>query len=212
LTVDREGVVVVLPTGVHERHAAKLIREKQVWLERTLERFERSRSAVALRDLGDGGSVPYLDGVLDLKVVQRPGTRGSVSLAKSGECLTVRNAEVSRDSVVALLESWYRRQAHSEIGDRLDAVVARNGTTYRSLSIRGQRTRWGSCSSKGGMSFNWRLLMAPEHVLDYVVEHEAAHLEVMDHSPRFWNLIDQRVPNWRSQRDWLREHGDTLFL
>jgi predicted metal-dependent hydrolase len=110
------------------------------------------------------------------------------------------------------LERWYRRQARTEIAARLDAAVARAGTTYSGLTIRGQRTRWASCSSKGAMSFNWRLLLAPAAVLDYVVEHEVCHLEVMDHSPRFWALLAARVPDWRAHSGWLRRYGSTLVL
>ena len=91
------------------------------------------------------------------------------------------------------LERWYRRQAKLEIAPRLDAATARAGTSYTGLTIRGQRTRWASRSSSGGMSFNWRLLLAPPEILDYVVEHEVAHIEVMDHSPRFWRLLASRV-------------------
>ena len=95
---------------------------------------------------------------------------------------------------------------------RLDTAVARAGTSYRGLTIRSQRTRWASCSSKGGMSFNWRLLLAPPAILDYVVEHEVCHLEVMDHSPRFWALLESRVPDWRTPSRWLKRYGSTLVL
>ncbi len=84
------------------------------------------------------------------------------------------------------LEAWYRRQARAEVAPRLDAAVARAGRSYTTLQIRGQRTRWASCSTSGAMSFNWRLLLAPAEILDYVVEHEVAHLDVQDHSERFW--------------------------
>ncbi len=112
----------------------------------------------------------------------------------------------------AAIERWYRRQARAEIGPRLDAATARAGTTYEGLTIRGQKTRWASCSSRNHMSFNWRLLLAPEAVLDYVVEHEVCHLEVMDHSPRFWALLESRVPDWREHARWLRRYGATLRL
>jgi predicted metal-dependent hydrolase len=110
------------------------------------------------------------------------------------------------------LERLYRRLARREIAARLDAAVASVGATYSGLSIRSQRTRWASCSATGGMSFNWRLLLAPEPVLDYVVWHEVCHLEVRDHSRRFWALVEARFPSWREQRRWLRLHGGTLVL
>jgi predicted metal-dependent hydrolase len=110
------------------------------------------------------------------------------------------------------LERLYRRLARREIAARLDAAVASVGASYSGLSIRSQRTRWASCSASGGMSFNWRLLLAPEPVLDYVVWHEVCHLEIRDHSRRFWALVDSRFPGWREQRRWLRVYGGTLVL
>ena len=102
--------------------------------------------------------------------------------------------------------------ARLEVGERLDRASALAGTPYRDLVIRAQRTRWASCSASGRMSFNWRLLLAPESVLDYVVWHEVAHLQVLDHSPRFWALLERHWPRYREDRDWLRRHGATLVL
>ena len=119
---------------------------------------------------------------------------------------------VPKRDAEAALERWYRRQARTEIGERLDAVTARHGTPYDGLTIRSQKTRWASCSSRGHMSFNWRLLLAPPEVLDYVVEHEVCHLEILDHSSRFWALLEARVPDWRDHARWLRRYGATLRL
>ena len=83
---------------------------------------------------------------------------------------------------------------------------------YKAVRIANQRTRWGSCSTTGAMSFNWRLLLAPPEILDYVVWHEACHLVHMDHSPRFWSLLERHVPDYRAPRRWLRDHGATLVL
>ncbi|HEU5215044.1 MAG TPA: M48 family metallopeptidase [Gaiellaceae bacterium] len=85
------------------------------------------------------------------------------------------------------------------------------GVAYRRIRIGGQRTLWGSCSPKGTLSFNWRLVLAPVDVLDYVVVHELCHLRVPNHSRRFWALVEGRRPYWREQRDWLREHGAELL-
>ena len=110
------------------------------------------------------------------------------------------------------MERLYRRLAREEIARRLDEAVEQIGASYSGLSVRGQSTRWASCSAKGAISFNWRLLLAPEPVLDYVVWHEICHLEIRDHSPRFWALVERRCPGWREQRDWLRCYGATLVL
>ncbi len=104
------------------------------------------------------------------------------------------------------------RIAARELISALAAEEAeRLGVAYRRIRIGGQRTLWGSCSPGGTLSFNWRLVLAPAEVLDYVVVHELCHLRVPNHSPRFWGLVEGRRPHWREQRDWLREHGPELL-
>jgi predicted metal-dependent hydrolase len=85
------------------------------------------------------------------------------------------------------------------------------GVTVRRIEVRDQRTRWGSCSTRGTLSFNWRLVLAPFDVLDYVVVHELCHLVEPNHSRRFWRLLETRRPGWRAQRDWLDRHGPELL-
>src|SRR5215212_8607611 len=148
------------------------------------------------------GTLPYLGATL--RVVAQPGRE---RVHRRGDVLLVPPADAGE-----AIERYYRRRARAEIGPRLDAATARAGSRHTGLTIRGQRTRWASCSSEGRMSFNWRLLLAPEDILDYVVEHEVCHLEVMDHSPRFWALLESRVPGWRAHAAWLRRYGSTLVL
>jgi predicted metal-dependent hydrolase len=85
------------------------------------------------------------------------------------------------------------------------------GVEPKRVQIRDQRSRWGSCSTRGTLSFNWRLVLAPFEVLDYVVVHELCHLREPNHSRRFWKLVEQRRPDWRAQRGWLHEHGPELL-
>jgi predicted metal-dependent hydrolase len=201
VTVDAtRGVEVVLPRRAPEREAAAAIRELRPWIERRVAELAGARATVAAR----GATVPYLGRTLAL-VNDFP---GRTRVARRGETLLV---PAGSDRTPAL-ERWYRRAARAEIEPRLERACALAGTSYSRLTIRGQRTRWGSCSQRGAMSFNWRLLLAPEAVLDYVIWHEVCHLEVMDHSSRFWRLVASRSPGYREQARWLRTHGATLVL
>jgi predicted metal-dependent hydrolase len=110
-----------------------------------------------------------------------------------------------------LTEEQGRREAHARISLIAQSEAAALGVAYTRLTLRDQRSRWGSCSSKGALSFNWRLVLAPHDVLDYVVVHEVCHLREPNHSRRFWDLVEKRRPQWRKQRDWLREHGPELL-
>ncbi|MFL5862152.1 MAG: M48 family metallopeptidase [Solirubrobacteraceae bacterium] len=199
VTVDVHGVEVVLPRRAPEREAAAAIRELEPWIRRRVRELERAQEMVAAR----GDSVPYLGEMLTVRSERgrtRVHRRGDVLLAPAG---AERNPA---------LERWYRRAARGEIAARLDRACAMAGHAYTNLTIRGQRTRWASCSRSGAMSFNWRLLLAPEPVLDYVVWHEVCHLEVMDHSPRFWARLESWCPDYREHSRWLRRHGQTLVL
>jgi predicted metal-dependent hydrolase len=108
------------------------------------------------------------------------------------------------------IERWYREQARRRIG----AVAAREaeslGVVYGKIGIRDPRTRWGSCSSRRNLSFSWRLVLAPLEVLEYVVVHELCHLRELNHSKRFYRLLDEARPGWREQAAWLREYGHEL--
>jgi predicted metal-dependent hydrolase len=200
VTVDAtRGVEVVLPRRAPEREAAAAIRELRPWIERRVAELASARAVVAAR----GETVPYLGQTLAL--VREP---GRTRVTRHGDELRVPAGQELQPA----LERWYRRTARGEVEPRLDRACALAGTSYSRLSIRGQRTRWASCSRTGAMSFNWRLLLAPEAVLDYVVWHEVCHLEVMDHSPRFWRLLAARSPGYREQLRWLRAHGATLVL
>jgi predicted metal-dependent hydrolase len=200
VTIDSaRGVEVVLPRRAAEREAAAAIRELRPWIERRVAELDRARASVLAR----GDTVPYLGQPLTL--VAQPGrTRAH----RRGDLLLVPDGAEQ----VPAIERFYRRAARGEIAARLDAACARAGVSYSSLTIRGQRTRWASCSSSGSMSFNWRLLLAPEPVLDYVVWHEVCHLRVHDHSRRFWALVESHCPGYREQVRWLRRNGATLVL
>ena len=212
IVVDADGVEVVVPRRMALRHVEPFVREKRPWIERTLRRYQDAVVDGPIDvDLRDGGEVPYLGEQLDLDVRVEPG-RTRPHVRRRGDVLTVKVARRGREPIRDALERWYRREARAEVEWRLDEAVARAGTSYSRLTIRQQRTRWASCSSNGSMSFNWRLLLAPAEILDYVVEHEVAHLEVLDHSPRFWRLVRSRVPDYKQHERWLRRNGPALRL
>ena len=108
-------------------------------------------------------------------------------------------------------EGEARRAVRELVEVVADEEAAELGVGYARIQVRDQRTRWGSCSTRGTLSFNWRLALAPFAVLDYVVVHELCHLREPNHSRRFWSLVESRRPGWREQREWLRRHGAELL-
>jgi predicted metal-dependent hydrolase len=191
------------------REAEEFVAQKRPWIERTLRAYRAAEAALPPARLEDGGEVPYLGFNLSLRVNVEPWrTRAGVS--RRGGTLHVGVLEADGGAVRDAVIAWYRRRARVEIAERLDWATLRAGSRYAKLQIRDPSSRWASCSSTGAMSFSWRLLLAPEPVLAYVVEHEVAHLDVMDHSQRFWSLLESRCPDYREHERWLRRYGAAL--
>ena len=211
IQVSAEGVEVVVPRRLPMSDVEPFVEEKRPWIERTLRRMREAEAEHAPPLLEDRGQVPFLGERLTLRVHAEP-ARTRPHVARRGSTLHLKVAEPGPGPLRDALERWYRRQAREEVAARLDAACARAATPYTTLQIRGQSTRWASCSSTGAMSFNWRLLLAPAEILDYVVEHEVVHLQIHDHSPRFWAELKKRAPGYEAQEKWLRRHGQSLRL
>ena len=128
------------------------------------------------------------------------------------EALQAETEEKYTPEQRAGLEKRYRQAAREYIPKRADYFAQRIGVSYERIRIAEQKTRWGSCSSRGTLSFNWKLMLAPPKVLDYVVVHELCHRKEMNHSPRFWKLVEEIIPDYKEYRKWLKENGNTLQL
>jgi len=124
--------------------------------------------------------------------------------------IVVRRGPASRTPVERSLESWLRRQARAEIEKHLAAVTTRLRQSPRRLYVMGQRTKWGNCSTERNLSFNWRLILAPDFVLRYLVTHEAVHLAVPDHSAKFWLTVQSLCRETERAKQWLSASGHKL--
>ena len=194
-----DSVRVTLPARTPEREAAAAVAELRPWIERRLAEARAVRERLAV----PAGHVPYLGGLLALR--PEPGRSRA---HRRGDVLLVPAGAAGRPAV----ERFFRRAARAEIAPRVRDACRALGREATALTIRGQRTRWGSCSAAGALSFNWRLLLGPPEVLDYVVWHEACHLVHLDHAARFWALLAEHRPGYREPQRWLRAHGGALVL
>jgi predicted metal-dependent hydrolase len=192
-------VELVLPRGVSVRTGLRFVATKRGWIEARLEALPQP--------------VPFVEGAIlpVLGVAHR--IRREFSLAAplvriiDGE-IRVRSdplhlARRVRDHLVAM--------AQAEISLRAHRLAARIGREVARVSVRDTRSRWGSCSGQGNLSFSWRLIFAPEPVLEYVVAHEVSHLAEMNHGPCFWRLVESLTPNTREPRAWLKRHRNQLL-
>ena len=136
--------------------------------------------------------------------------RGSVE--RRGPVLRVSAASLGEDALRSLIERWYRAEATTHFARRVEHYASRLGVRPSKVTIRGQHSRWGSCSAKGTVSLNWRLMLVPGELADYVVVHELCHLRHLDHSPRFWAMVGGVIPDYRRRRRRLNALQDHLPL
>ena len=201
------GLTIVIPKSYRLTQLPSLLNEKRQWILVKLAKYGHLRLLSAGKEVDSGDTIPYLG--RDLHVVRRKNDGEADSIRVEGNRLVV-SLKSTNARLNLVLEEWYRREAEKLIRKRTNELCARLGVTYGRLSIRGAKTRWGSCSQKGNLNFNWKLLMVPELVIDYVIIHELAHLKEMNHTKKFWNLVAQHCPQWRKHRRWLKDHEAEL--
>lgn len=152
----------------------------------------------------DGAYFPYLGQEYELEIrrylsYKKPGVK------LEGNKLVVLTARTDSAAVESAVRGWYLQQARQVIGNRVQHYRQFMGEEVTAIRIKDVKSRWGSCSSKRNLNFNWRLVMAPMEVLDYVVVHELCHLKEMNHSGAFWELVEAVLPEYKKQRKWLKE-------
>lgn len=197
------GLIVVIPKSYKSDQIPTLLKEKERWISDKLTKYCQVQRHSSSRALKDGDTIPYLG--RDLEVITRQSYRNVERVNVEPNKLVV-DLKAGNNRLGIVLERWYRMKAAQLIDEKAKKLSARMGLTYNRLSIKGQKTRWGSCSQKGNLSFNWKLLMVPEPVIDYVIIHELAHLKEMNHTKRFWQLVDRHCPEWRDHKKWLKDH------
>ena len=121
-----------------------------------------------------------------------------------------RLARSSLPKAAGLFETWYKQQARLFLAERVSAIAAKHAFHYQNIRISSARTRWGSCSSRGTLSFTYRLVLAPLEVVDYVVMHELVHTQIHNHSKTFWNKVAELMPDYQSRLAWLKKNGKFL--
>lgn len=218
-SVRQNMLFQVLPEGVPRVYAPKYMRlrdidemvckqaEALLQMQRDVDRrLEENRRIHPVTE----GSAIFIEGV-PCVLHLHAGERIAGVIADGEFHLTLPRPDSDPD-VRAAIRSVLSARALECIRSRLAFYVPRIGRTPGRVTVRDQKSRWGSCSSKGNLNFNWKLIMAPPQALDYVVIHELCHLYEFNHSPRFWQRVQQQMPDYASWKKWLKVHGEDLFL
>lgn len=188
-------VTLTLPHGVSEETALNFAQEKSAWLRRQM-----SKQPTQIH-VAHGAALP-IEGHM-IQIAPGSGRR----IVVDGDVMQVPGHP---HQVASRVQAWLKTHARHRLAEASDQYAAQIGRRFSRLTLRDTRSRWGSCTSEGGLMYSWRLILAPPEVLRYVAAHEVAHLVEMNHSPAFWSIVDRLYPSYDTPRRWLRENGSAL--
>lgn len=163
----------------------------------------------------DGEQFLYRGNTIELKIIRYP--RKLIRVFLEGQSLVVNLPmdlleQDCASNIMEALKLWYKAQARKILQDKLDIQAKRMQVSFQTFRLKEQKTRWGSCSSKGNLNLNWRIIMAPDPAMDYIIIHELAHLTHLNHSNQFWQRVAEFMPEYADWRKWFKDHGQNLRL
>lgn len=213
LTVDEPGLVTVaVPAGTPAEQVEATVRRRAGWI---IRHDGAEAAALPARRFASGESLPYLGRSVRMTVYPSDGDEVAVRFHHWQFDVDVPislQGEERQKEVRAAFVSWYRERAALKLPPRVERVASHLGVRPAVVLIRDQQRRWASCAPDGTLRFNWRAIMAPPALVDYIVAHELAHLRVRGHTPEYWAVVAQAVPDYRQRREKLRDIGPQLRI
>jgi predicted metal-dependent hydrolase len=206
LIVQPSGRLIVrAPLRTSQKEIRLLVDKNAEWIRNKQELVKSTYTPVVPKRFLTGENFYFLGNPYPLEIVNA----GPPALTFDSKFYLSKTALPNARIV---FERWYRKQALDTLTHRVQHFASLHGFRYTQVKISAARTRWGSCSARGNLSFTWRLVMAPLPVIDYVVVHELVHLKVRNHSRLFWDQVEKLLPDYKDRRSWLKEHGSSLNL
>ncbi len=201
-------VVFRIPKRFSEKELSAILSKRLSWI---LERQAYFKIHYKPLSLSSGSKIPYLGDELLFEIERRDFIQKRIVLEEKRMTVFLRHTETQQKVVSAQVLKWYREQALEKILESIGRFQILLGVSPKKISIRNQRQRWGSCNQRHHLNFNWRLILLPQAILDYVVVHELCHILHLDHSFRFWEKVRSLLPDFRESRQWLKERSAELL-
>jgi len=215
IVVDaKDGVQVTAPLQYNASTISSIMQDKSTWVLEKLDYLSVLAGCTVPRLFVDGEQFFFLGNRFTIKVNTSDKIVNNAVIINGQQMLVkVPPAAYQDGRTVAVrntLVKWYKKQAGFIIKDRIYLYADSIGVKLAKIRIKEQKHRWGSCSGKGNLNFNWHLVMAPISIIDYVIVHELCHLKRLDHSPVFWSLVEAVLPDYQIRRKWLKQYGPVL--
>jgi predicted metal-dependent hydrolase len=213
LVIDNNGLHVIKPLRVKISDVERVLKEKSSWIYKHYVELLQKKQSMPVRKWETGETLLYLGQNCKINIMGHKKSIASVSF--DGDAFFVYMDENTTGEernllIESVFKKWYRKAAEIVLNERLEHFCRITGLKFRAMRLKEQKTRWGSCSKDGNLNFNWKLIMAPLWVVDYVVLHEVSHLRHLNHSKDFWSLVTHYMPDYKKAQEWLKNHGAAL--
>lgn len=207
--VDHKGKVkATMPYYMPYWTGQLFIKEKESWIIKQLSHVKENIVAPRKLTLANNSTIPYQGKELIINYIIQ--TKKRIKIEKASDQLLIYISERDKNNnelIRKALFSWYKQEAKTLMEQKVNLYAAMYGLRHNKITIRDQKTIWGSCNNKGNLNFSWRIILLPERVADYLVVHEVCHLREMNHSSRFWSLVEQTIPEYKMYRKYLRDNS-----
>ena len=204
-------VTVLVPQYLDEEKIRMIVQKRAHWIIERQEQIKKNKDSNSVKEFVSGESFPYLGKYYRLKVMKSTTDIEEKCRLVGGRLVVEVNAksdsENDRKAIKTALMDWYLQHAEEKIKERVSRFARLIGKRPNSTKIKNQEKRWGSCSRTGIIRFNWKIIMAPISIMDYVIVHELCHLFYPHHSPQFWQRVQSIIPDYKKRQHWLKENS-----
>ena len=209
IDVEDNLVKVTVPKNLSDERIEELIKGRILWIKQKLA-LQATAIISKPKEYVDGEAFAYLGRNYRLKCAN--GSEESVKLKSGYLNVTTKNGKRNSEHIKAAIEQWYRTKALSRLVDKNKRYSAILKVEPTSINLKDYKAMWGSCSPKGVVSYNWRIILAPHKIVDYIVVHELCHLIEPNHSSKYWKQVMSVIPDYENSKEWLKNNGSSLLI
>lgn len=209
-----EKIEIILPAGIRNFNIEKFLYSKFNWIQAKVNNLRTLAETPVNKDINNGNLILYCGETYELQIMYHQASESKIKLNNKTIAVHLpQNTSVSsiNHKCASILEHWYKTNAEKILIQKTQYWSSKLGTCPKKINIKDQKTRWGSCSSLGNINYNWRIVMAPNNIIDYLVIHELAHLIQPNHSINFWKIVEKYCPHYQNCRNWLKVNGPILM-
>jgi predicted metal-dependent hydrolase len=205
-------VSIIVPKDLAIDKIKSLIKRKTPWILSKIKFNQEVKYPHKPKEFVSGEAFQYLGRNYRLKVLSGTKERVELKNGRLNVCISNANGDFSDEKLKRLLTAWYVKNAERKLKERILRYAERLDVTYKDVKVKSFKRQWGSCSTKGELAFNWRIIIAPISIVDYVIVHELCHRLFHDHSKEFWKHLQRIMPDYKVRKEWLRINGALLTL